>query len=264
MTESLVIVEHGKSLRSLVPAERQSAASSPMTLADALRSSGDGAVWLARSAPLVRWLSGVAPGQGSRHRLLLLGEASAPDRAFLRSFFEEVVTSEPGLRLLPLPALVRVLAAEGRGELLIGAAVARLGKSVVLYRGNLETLVVPCAWFTSRPGGPRPDFSEVEVIDHGQTLRLGAYEAATDAILYEFDPRYRRASRRRRLAEDTSFGASLRRLRLQKGLAREDFGALSAKTIARLERGEVARPHAHTLRALARRLRVKPAQLGSF
>jgi len=264
MNEPLVIVEEKRSLRLLVPAGSTVSAGSPRELREALRRTGEGAVWVARAATLARWMSEVESGPKPRHRLLLLGKARAPERAFLRAFFKEVVAPDGELRMLPLPALMRVLSAEARGSLLVGAAVARLPRSVVLYRGNLDTLVVPFSWFSPRPGGPRPDFTDVEVIDHGQTLRLGAYEAATDALLYEFDPAWRRDARRRALSEDTSFGASLRRLRLQKGVRREDFGAVSARTLARIERGEVARPHAHTLGLIARRLGVEASVLGTF
>jgi hypothetical protein len=43
------------------------------------------------------------------------------------------------------------------------------------------------------------------------------------------------------LAEDSSLGAAVRRLPLQRGLSREDF-PVSAKTLARIERGETTPP----------------------
>jgi hypothetical protein len=58
-------------------------------------------------------------------------------------------------------------------------------------------------------------------------VRLDAYEAATDAILYEFDEAYRRRAKRRRLVQDRSLGGALRRLRLQKGLRRADFPGIT-------------------------------------
>ena len=38
----------------------------------------------------------------------------------------------------------------------------------------------------------------------------------------------------KRRADDKTFGACLRRLRLQRGLRQSDFGGVSAKTIARI------------------------------
>ncbi len=194
MSEPLVIVEERRVLRAWVSPGEAVSAGSPRALGEALSRVGEGAVWVARATPLVRWAAGLVPGTRRRHRLLLLGEAPPSERAFLGTFFRDIVAPEGGVRLLPLPALMRVLASERRRDLLVGAAVVSRGRVVVVYRGSLEPLVVPYAWFASRPEGPRPDFGDVEVIDHGQTLRLGAYEAATDALLYE--RRRRRSSSR--------------------------------------------------------------------
>jgi hypothetical protein len=68
----------------------------------------------------------------------------------------------------------------------------------------------------------------------------------------------------REIRKDASFGGSLRRLRLQKGISRSDFAPLSSKTIARVERGEVEVPHGDTLEAIARRLGVPAAEIGSY
>jgi hypothetical protein len=136
--------------------------------------------------------------------------------------------------------------------------------SVILYRGNLEPLVVPLAWFRTRPGGPKPDTARLAITDSGQTVRLGEYEAATDAILYEFDDAYRRRAKKRELERDNSFGGALRRLRLQKGLRRTDFHGLTAKEIARIERGEVKKPHPRTVAMLAKRLGVPVRQVSTY
>jgi hypothetical protein len=61
------------------------------------------------------------------------------------------------------------------------------------------------------------------VVDGGQTVRLGEFEAAADAILYAFDAEARRRAKQRSIEKDASFGGALRRLRLQRGLRREDF-----------------------------------------
>ena len=98
----------------------------------------------------------------------------------------------------------------------------------------------------------------------GQALRFGEYEAATDAILYEFDPAYRRRLNKHRRATDKGLGASLRRLRKQKRQRRDSFGTVTAKTIARIERGEVARPHRKTLEAIASKLGVRVADIETY
>ncbi len=101
--------------------------------------------------------------------------------------------------------------------------------------------------------------ADLAVTDFGQTIRLGRQEAATDAILYEFDGEYRRRAKRRQPEAARSLGGALRRLRLQKGLRQSDFPGLTAKEIARIERGEVKKPHQRTLAAIAKRIGV-PAE----
>jgi hypothetical protein len=130
--------------------------------------------------------------------------------------------------------------------------------------GNLEPLVAPVSWFRSAPGMPGPDLDDGEITDWGHTVRLGTYEASADAILYFFDRDYRKRAKSRRVEQDRSFGGALRRLRLQKGLARSDFPGISAKEIARIERGEVKRPHAATLRTLAECLGVPAKAIESY
>jgi transcriptional regulator with XRE-family HTH domain len=138
---------------------------------------------------------------------------------------------------------------------------ARVDDAVILYRGNLEPLVVPLTWFRTRPDGSALDISDLAVMDFGQTVRLGHYEAATDAILYEFDDEYRRRARRRQLETDRSLGGALRRLRLQKGLRQSDFPNLTAKETARIERGEVKKLHQRTLAAIAKRIGVSADEI---
>jgi transcriptional regulator with XRE-family HTH domain len=70
------------------------------------------------------------------------------------------------------------------------------------------------------------------------------------------DEAYRRRLIKQRKAEHRSFGASLRRLRAQRGVRRDAFSGVSAKTIARLERDEIERPQAATLTSIAKTLGV--------
>lgn len=168
------------------------------------------------------------------------------------------------LRLLPRDALFEVLLSPRRDDLFIGGVASGAAESVVLYTGGLRPLVVPRGWFTARPGGPKPDFDDLEVIDYGQTVRLGAYEAAADALLYEFDAAYRRRAKRAFVEADTTFGGALKRLRLQRGLERTEIAGVSARTVARIERGEVGRPRGRTLERLAKALKVRPKEIGGY
>lgn len=161
--------------------------------------------------------------------------------------------------------LAEVLEAENRANLLIGGFVNNTTQMITLWRGNLESLTVPFSAFENSGDGTEPNFNSFSVIDCGQTVKLGEYEAAVDALLYEYDPEYRRAMSKKRLQDDQSLGASLRRLRKQRGLRREDFEPdVSAKTVARIEQGKVTRIQKTTLDSLARHLSVEPQEIQTF
>ncbi len=161
--------------------------------------------------------------------------------------------------------LAEVLGAAHRANLLIGGFVNEATQTITLWRGNLESLTVPFSVFEKSGDGTVPDFTAFSVADCGQTVRLGNYEAAVEAILYERDPEYRRALTKRRLQEDRSFGAALRRLRKQRGLRRVDFEPdIAAKTVARIEQGKVTRVQKATLKSLARHLSVDPDEIATY
>jgi hypothetical protein len=178
--------------------------------------------------------------------------------------FRFVVSPHEGIRFLRIDELAEVLGAPNRDELLIGIAAAPSDGAVVVYRGDLEPIVVPLTVFRSRPGGPRPNIADLAITDFGQTVRLGGYEAAASAILHEFDAVYRRRAKRRAVERDESFGGALRRLRLLKGLRRGDFRGITAKAIARIERGEVKKPHPRTMAIVAKRLGVPAKEVATY
>jgi DNA-binding Xre family transcriptional regulator len=182
----------------------------------------------------------------------------------LRYFYRVVFGREKDL--LPPEELAEVLAAPNKADLFIGGIVDDDSKTLTLWRGDLTTLTVPFTAFPTSGDGITPDFSAFAVIDYGHTIRLGAYEAATEALLYEYDPLYRRRIARERRKEDRSFGAALRRLRKQRGVRRADFAPLSAKTIARIEQGKVDPDHLRpsTFDIIAKRLAVEPGDIKTY
>ncbi len=125
-------------------------------------------------------------------------------------------------------------------------------------------MVAPFSIFPQSGDGTAPDFARLELLDYGHTIALGDYEASTDAVLYELDPLYRRKLRKHQQQHEKTFGAAPSRLRKQRGLKRTDFAPISLKEIARLERNEVAKPHAKTLAVLATRLHVRPEEIETF
>ena len=199
------------------------------------------------------------------HYLLLLEPTEGLFKHSLDAMFSRVVSPDDGLRLLPLEEIAEIFASPDCQDSFIGGTVDKEHGSVILYRGNLEPLNIPLSWFEAGPNSPQPDPDDFEIIDFGQTVRLGDFEAGTDAILYEFDSVFRRRDKERRTEMNDSFGGALRRLRLQKGLKQSDFSPnISAKEIGRIERGEVETLHKKTRETLAQYLEVAPEDIETY
>ena len=212
-----------------------------------------------------RFLASQRGRQRALGDLLLLRSPRAESLPALQTMFRNVVGQVDSFKLLPPEELADVLLAsrEEARDLFIGGAVDPVSQTLTLARGNLETIVVPLSMF--RPSARTvPDHSKFGVENYGHTIRLGDYEAAADAILYEADPEFRKRENTKRRREEKGFGASLRRLRLQKHVARTEFPGLSPKTIARIERGETAKPHGKTLGTLAKTLGVSPEKIETY
>ncbi len=184
----------------------------------------------------------------------------------LHGLFSRIVGDSPGYHWLPKDELSEVLFDNSidRSEFIIAAASDPVTRTLSLVRGNCQPLVVPFSFFEPSGDGTKPDFGYVRVTDFGRTIALGDYEAAADAIMYESDRDYRKKVTARRKESEKSFGASLFRLRMQRRLKRTDFSPLSAKTIARLERNEIGKPHGATLNAIAKRLHVAPDEIADY
>ncbi|MBI3200838.1 MAG: helix-turn-helix transcriptional regulator [Myxococcales bacterium] len=222
-------------------------------------------VWVSLNAETLASCLAVFRILPSAHRILLLNPISRQRLELLRASFEYVVGAvDDGFRLLPRDELIDVMLSDYPGDRFIGVAADREAGALVLLRGDLQPLVVPLTWFRRVEGFPAPDPTDAEIIDWGHTLRMGEYEAAADAILYDFDAAFRKRAKAKRVERDNSFGGALRRLRLARGLSRGDFPGISAKEIARIERGEVSAPHADTLARVAKVLRVKPEEIQTY
>jgi hypothetical protein len=202
-----------------------------------------------------------------QHRLLVLqrtAQGATVRLEILRSLFSYVTVLDEPFRFLSDEELEEALTSANPSHLAIAAAYDAETETVCLLRGNLEPLIVPATAFKASPLGIRPNFMDMRVIDYGQTLQLGDYEASVDALLYEFDRDYRRKLKKQRAANECGLGASIRRLRLQRGLTLRDIHDVSAKEIARIERGEIKRPQKQTLELIARALQVSPDELEDF
>jgi hypothetical protein len=191
--------------------------------------------------------AGLERRRGSRIGELLTLEPPRPESVpSLSGLFERVIGAIPGYRWLPIEELATVVSGKDPANRFIGGAADSEGKTLALVRGNLATLVVPFVYFEPSGNGTKPDFSKLAFTDYGLTVALGEYEASADGILYEFDPVYRQ------------------RLNKERRESERDFAPLTPKTIARIERNEVAKPHGKTLETLAKRLGVSPDQIESY
>ncbi len=203
--------------------------------------------------------------RGARMGNLLTLKPPRPESVpSLSAIFERVIGAIAAYAWLPFQELPTVLSGKDAADRFIGGTADPKSETLALVQGNLESFVVPFAYFKTSGDGTKPDFSKLAFTDYGRTVSLGEYEASADGILYEFDPVYRQKLKKERLKSNRSFGASLRRLRLQRGLKRSDFAPVASKTIARIERTDVEMPHGKTLQTIAQRLGVSADQIESY
>jgi hypothetical protein len=238
-------------------------------LVQALGQASPSALWMANKPGTSETLLNEAMRLRPWHRSRLGGLLSwytprAENIQPLSDLFDPFVWSPGGLRMLPIDELAEVLADAQRGDLFIGGYPDLENQRLILVRGDLRRLSVPLSMFRPSGAGDVADLSRLAFTDCGNTVRLGDYEAGADAILYEADPEFRSRILAKRRAEDKTFGACLRRLRILRGLRQSDFGDVTAKTIARIERRETAAPHGRTLNVIAKRLAVDPDDIMSY
>lgn len=151
-----------------------------------------------------------------------------------------------------------------RRDRFIGGTVDEDSKTITLWRGNFESITVPFDAFGPTANGVRPDFKRFSVLDYGQTLKFGEYESDAAPVFYEYAADFRKRLKQKRLAEEKTLGASIRRLRRQRRMTRNDFGEIDGKTIARIEHGRTKTPRAATLEAIARALGVRREELSEY
>jgi hypothetical protein len=196
--------------------------------------------------------------------LLTLEPPRSESVPVLLGIFDRVVGAANGHAWLPMEQLLTVVVAGDATDRFIAGAVDSVSRTVALVRGDRSTVLVPFSYFHPAGDGAKPDFKQLALNDYGNTIRLGDYEASADGILYEHDADYRRRAGKARRDNEQSFGASLRRLRIQRRLRRSDFPEISTKTIARIERNEISKPRGKTLEALAARLGVGRGDIETY
>ncbi len=85
---------------------------------------------------------------------------------------------------LPDEEMIQVLECDRKDYLAIGGVVDFTIEGVILYTGSLEVFFVSFDEIEPSAAGVAPNFTAFKVIDHGNTLQFGKYEAAFDSLLY--------------------------------------------------------------------------------
>ena len=125
---------------------------------------------------------------------ILSHAASAATLPALATCFKRFAYAADG-GFLPPGELAAALKAGNAPDLFIGGGADAASRTLTLWRGDLQPLTVPFLAFEISGDGTIPDFERFSVVDFGQTIRLGDYEAASDAVLRDFDAAYRRRRR---------------------------------------------------------------------
>ena len=186
----------------------------------------------------------------ARGHLVLTALPRASLLAALQAMFRSVVCLAAAATL-ELGELVNAMGdSEACGRLI--AAVLDVPSGVLaLWRGDASSLAVPLVWFSPQIDLGGAANAIVTVRSGGRELAIGEAVFCSDDVIAAFDPDHRRRLRWRRWQQDTTLGAMVRRRRHELGLRREEFPGIDAKTVARIERGEILRPQRETLRLIA-------------
>ena len=213
-------------------------------------------------SPSGRKASSSSPA-GSYGRLFAQKSGRQPDLAVLGGMLDRVVVPVPKTRMLAGEELAFVLTSPParRADRFIAGVADPDREVLILTRGNMQSLVVPFSFFRPSPTS-EPRFDRLAITDYGQTVKLGDYEAAADTILYFHDPEFRVRTKREEKLDD-HFGASVRRLRLRRGLASNDLTGISKDRLLQIEAGDLE-PDTRTRNRIAKALQVDPAAIETY
>ncbi len=267
MTEQLMIVDRTGELAARLPGAEQLQGhhmSSDAEIRDSFLRAKSGTIWLASRAADLSALATIESGRQIAQRLMVLESVLPPRRSFLETLFRVVIDTVASVAMLPPAELVFALGHPRRADRIVAGVASQEDETVVLYRGNLQPLRVPMSRLRARSGGAIPDLSSLAIIDFGQTVRLGKYEASVDAILYELDPAFRKYAKANRVQRDNTLGGAIRRLRQIRNLPRTAFASVvSEKELARIETNKV-NPRDATLGKIAALLNVSSSEIATY
>ena len=263
MNESVYIVDGTPSQRHILGVMGANVLASKTDVAEAVNSRPPAnSLWIALHEVSAHWLAHALANSSVpvRGRFLAIQEVPPELATLFADRFDKIALKPHSL--LPVTEILTIFLRDDRDQFCIGGSIDPSAQAIICVKGDFSVISAPLTFFESS-AGVTPDFNDFEVIDHGRTLRFGKYQATFSVLLYERDIRYRRHLNRMREESDRSFGASMRRLRRQRGLKLSDFGVLE-KTVARIERGQVKHPRKRTLIRIAKLLRVAPEHIADY
>jgi hypothetical protein len=79
--------------------------------------------------------------------------------------------------------LAEILSASNKDELIGICHVHKDTEMLACIFGDFTKIKVPFSFFEKSGNGIEPDFTDISIIDHGHTVKLGQYEASAGAIL---------------------------------------------------------------------------------
>lgn len=120
-----------------------------ITSATALREAYDTApqksLWLLRNSAALAVLTSFKPRPSCDQRLLCMTSISPSSEHLIGAYFQQWLALSNDLAALAPDVLREVVSSAESGERLIAAAYDPASAAIVLYRGNLDRLVVPLA-----------------------------------------------------------------------------------------------------------------------
>ena len=264
-----VLVSPTCGLESSFPKNRTSICSNQGSIVKTAREVDSDSIWISETARRTEKLGAtLAKFYGSKYgkvgfgKLITLEELKQSSETLLRGWFDDIYETIPALPKDEF-AEVLLLPKDKRRDLFIGGKAVHSRKLIVLYRGDMSRILVP---FSAFPPSPKanPNFRRFSIGDYGNTLRFGNYESTADVVLWESDVDYRKRMKKKEKLTAEGLGPALRRLRIQRGLSQSDFLSIGRKTISRIENGEIENPQKNTLETIAKRLNVKPEEIGTY
>jgi len=86
---------------------------------------------------------------------------------------------------------VQALPTNERKRLFISGYVDYKYHNLILFRGDGSSVVLAFDYFKKTNNITEPDFNDFNIIDYGNAIKLGEYEASTRSILIEVDLEYK-------------------------------------------------------------------------